>query len=82
MGQAPMGYGDMGAFGVMGAQPGGFGGYGGMGVGSMGGMGGQGAMGGMGAPPGGFMASLVDPSPSTSEDAQHGGGADMENVDK
>jgi hypothetical protein len=63
----------------MGAQPGGFGGYGGMGLesmggvsgqstmGGMGGMTGQGAMGGMGAPPGGFMASLVDPSPSTNE---------------
>jgi hypothetical protein len=36
-------------------------------MGGMGGMSGQGAMGGMGAPPGGFMASLVDPSPSTNE---------------
>ena len=77
------GFGVMGAqpggFGVMGAQPGGFGGYGGMGLGSMGGvsghsaMGGMGgmsghaAMGGMGAPPGGFMASSVDPTPSTNE---------------
>jgi hypothetical protein len=82
----------------MGAPPGGFGSYGGMGLGSMGGMSGQGAMGGMGAPPRGYMASLVDPSPSTNEaygdstgntivqdfdeDAQHGGGGGIEDVDK
>jgi hypothetical protein len=36
-------------------------------MGGMGGMSGHGAMGGMGAPPGGFIASLVDPSPSTNE---------------
>ena len=34
-------------------------------MGDMGAMGGMGDMGGMGAPPGGFMASLVDPSPSS-----------------
>ena len=34
----------------------------------MGGMGGMG-FGGMGAPPGGFIASLVNPSPSTNIDA-------------
>ena len=49
------------------------GGMGGMGAphGDYGGMGGMGGMrfGGMGAPPGGFMASLVNPSPSTNVDA-------------
>jgi hypothetical protein len=56
-------------------------------------MSGQGAMGGMGAPPGGFMASLVDPSPSTNEaygdstantivqDSEEDGGG-MDDVDK
>ena len=53
----------MGGYGDMGAPHGGYGAMGG--VGGMGGMG----LGGMGAPPGGFMASLVNPSPSTNVDA-------------
>jgi hypothetical protein len=104
------GFGGMGGFEGYGAPFGGMGGYGGMGLGSMGGMSGQSAMGGMGgmggmrgqsamggmgAQPGEFMASLMDPSPSTNddstgntivqdsyEDAQHGGGDGMNNVDK
>jgi hypothetical protein len=66
-------FGGMGGYGGMGAPPGAFGGMGappgafdyaamgGMNLGSMGGMGGMG-LGGMGALPGGFMASLVNPS--------------------
>jgi hypothetical protein len=87
------GVGSMGGFGGMG----GFEGYGAPfgGMGGYGGMRGQSAMGGMGAQPGEFMASLMDPSPSTNddstgntivqdsyEDAQHGGGDGMNNVDK
>lgn len=87
------GVGSMGGFGGMG----GFEGYGAPfgGMGGYGGMRGQSAMGGMGAQPGEFMASLMDPSPSTNddstgntivqdsyEDAQHGGVDGMNNVDK
>ena len=68
MGAPPGPFGGIGAppghFGRIGAPSGPFGGYGAMGAmnfGSMGGMGGMG-LGGMGALPGGFMASLVNPS--------------------